>query len=177
MKIGEKVWINLNDLISLILTIQFTIQNLQLQMLHYPVTKQFCVAVCTMKPCFISEWVTPANPHFFINEILNFETSIVIQIFHLFLHWITLKLSLCCTFCKLFMYYGARKFVRKLTVIQTSIFPQYSVKICSRPKCLFLGFVLFWRTKWVSLDFAINKTPNSLTIFISANSAQLLCKA
>ena len=49
-----------------------------------PVTKQFCLTLCTMKCGRVSEWVTWANPVFFINEISNFGTSVIFQIFHLF---------------------------------------------------------------------------------------------
>ena len=60
-------------------------------------------------------------------------------------------------FCKLFTLYSCRKNVWKLTVIQTSSLTHNSVKVFCGPKRLFFGFVLFWRTKWVSLNIAINK--------------------
>ena len=42
---------------------------------------------CTVKRGLVSECLSPANPLFIINEILNFGTAMVVQIFQLFFHW------------------------------------------------------------------------------------------
>ena len=52
---------------------------------HYPVIKQFCFTLRTVKCGIVSEWVIRANPNFFINEILNFGTAVPLQTFHLFM--------------------------------------------------------------------------------------------
>ena len=44
-------------------------------MVQYPITKQCCFEVCKLKCGLESEWVTRANPHFFINKISNFLGS------------------------------------------------------------------------------------------------------
>ena len=44
------------------------------------------VMLCPMKCSFLSEWVTGATLHFFINEILNFGTAVIFQTFHLSIH-------------------------------------------------------------------------------------------
>ena len=54
-------------------------------MQHYPVNKQFCLALCTVKCGLVSERVTRANSNFLINEMLNFGTAIIFQNFHVFI--------------------------------------------------------------------------------------------
>ena len=68
-----------------ILIFHFTIQTLQLSMVHYTVTKQFYLAICTVKCGLVSEWVTRAN-HYFFKEILKFGTAMISQVFHFFIH-------------------------------------------------------------------------------------------
>ena len=48
-------------------------------------TKQFCFTLCTVKCGRVSEWVIRTIPNFFIHEILNFETAVIFQTFHLFI--------------------------------------------------------------------------------------------
>ena len=55
-------------------------------MVHYPFTEQLCLAQSTVNGGLVSEWETQLNPHFFINEMLNFEAATIIQIFYLLLH-------------------------------------------------------------------------------------------
>ena len=105
--------------------------------------KQFCLTLCIVKCGLVSEWVTGANPNFFINEILILGTAVV---FHLSIQQIAKNLALFCFFCKVFTLYRSRKNLWKLTVIQTSTVPDNSVHVSCAPKCLFCGFVLFWRT-------------------------------
>ena len=54
-------------------------------MLHCPVTKQFCLAFCTVKCSLVSDWVIRTNSKFFINELLNFVAVLSLQVFHLFM--------------------------------------------------------------------------------------------
>ena len=46
-------------------------------MLYYPVNKQFCLALSAVKDSLLSQWVTRANPIFFINEISNFGSAMI----------------------------------------------------------------------------------------------------
>ena len=94
-----------------------------------------------------------ANPHFFINEILNSKTAMVFQIFQHFIQWIAKNLAF-------FFLYSSRKNVCKLTVMQLSAVPHNSVQDSCTPKRLLCGSVPLWRTIWVTLDFAINKNSH-----------------
>ena len=40
-------------------------QKLQLQVLHCPVIKQFCLSLCTVQCSLVPEWVTEENPHIY----------------------------------------------------------------------------------------------------------------
>ena len=114
---------------------------------QYPVTKQFCFTFCTVERAFVSEWVTQASTHFFINVILNFGTAVMFQIFHLFIQKIAKNLAFFCSFCKILTLYGSRKKVWKLTVIQISPVPHNSVQVSCAPKRLFCGFCTFLENK------------------------------
>ena len=57
-------------------------------MLHNPFSIHICFPLGTLKPCFVSEMVTRADPRtvrfpFSNNKILNFWANIVIQIFYI----------------------------------------------------------------------------------------------
>ena len=71
---------------------------------------------------------------------------------------IVLKLAYFCPFCKVFTLHGSMKNDWKLTVIPTSAFPHNYVQNSCAPKRLPCRLVLFWRTKWVSLNFANKKS-------------------
>ena len=62
-------------------------------------------------------------------------------------------------FCKHFTLFSSINNVGALTVIQKSTVAHSSVQIFCTQKCLFFRFVLFWRTKLVSLNFTIKKLP------------------
>ena len=67
------------------------------------------------------------------------------------------KFCIFCSFCKLFTLCLSRKNFEKLIVIQMSTLAHISVQSSCSPNNWFCGFVLFWRTKWVSLIFPIIK--------------------
>ena len=51
-------------------------------MLHSPFSVHLCLPLGTVKPCFVSEKVTRADPRTVrFDKILNFRATIVIQIF------------------------------------------------------------------------------------------------
>ena len=52
---------------------------------HYTVTKQIYFTLCTVKCGLVSELVIQSKTIFVINEILNFGTAVVFQIFHPFI--------------------------------------------------------------------------------------------
>ena len=131
-------------------------------MLHYPVTKQLCLALCTVKCIRVSREVTRTIPNFFIYEISNFGTAVFIQKFHICIQKIARNLAFFCSFCRLFTLYITVKNVGKLTVIQMSTVPHNSVQISFTPHCLLCRFVVFWRAKLVYLNFAINKNSQLL---------------
>ena len=150
-------------------------KNLKLEMLHYPFTKQFCLALCTVKCGLACERVTRTNPHFFINEILNFGTANIIQVFHPSTQITAKDFAFSCSFWKTFSLYITGKNVGKLTVIQTSTVPHKSVQICFRPNCSLCLFKIFWRAKCVSVNFVIKKTPKSMiTVIIFSSIASTM---
>ena len=75
-----------------------------LQMLHSPFSVQVCFPLGTVKPCFVSEKVTRADPRTVrFDKVLNFWATIVIQIFYIWSEKIgqqsTLFESCCEHFC------------------------------------------------------------------------------
>ena len=140
---------------------QFTIQNKQLQKLPCPVTKSFCLAVCTVKSGLVFEWVTRVNQHllicFRINNYSKFGAATVIQVFPPF-YALTFQEAYFFLFVlQRICYLLSRKNVGKLNVIQTSTVSHNSVQTFRAPKYLLCGFVLLCRTIRVSLTFLIKK--------------------
>ena len=122
-----------------------------------------------MKCGLVWEWIPRANPHFFINNISKFEAAMIRQIFHLFIHEIAKIFAIFCFFRKVFTLFFSGNNFGNLTVVHASTNSHNSVQVSCTPKCLFCGFALFWRTKWVSLNSSIKKTPSSLIMFLSAS--------
>ena len=53
-------------------------------MLHSPFSIHLCFPLGTVKPCFVSEKVTRANPQTVrFDKVLNFWATVVIQIFYI----------------------------------------------------------------------------------------------
>ena len=85
MKIGKKIEsFERFNYVDADKTIHST-KSVQRYMLHCPVTRKFCRAICTIKSRFVSEWVTRAYTSFFINEISKLGATMIIQVFHLFI--------------------------------------------------------------------------------------------
>ena len=79
---NEEIMSSLKNLISSKHKYNKHVQNLQ--MLHSPFSIHLCFSLGTMKPCFVSESVTRANPQTVrFDKILNFWAAIVIQIFYI----------------------------------------------------------------------------------------------
>ena len=138
-------------------------------MLQCPVTKQFSLAIYTLKCGLVSEWVGWANPIF--SSALGSTTSQILgqPWSSKFSHSLSLKLARnlqhfgpC---CKVFTLYICRKNVGKLNVIQTFAVPHNYMKMFWTPKQLFCQCVPFWRKKWVSLNITINKKSHFLENF------------
>ena len=91
-------------------------------MLHGPVRKQFCYALCTVKCGLVSELVIRANPQFFIcrsvNKISNFGAAMITRFFYLFDQKNSKNLPYFCLFCKVFTINISRRIAGKLTVKQ-----------------------------------------------------------
>ena len=90
---------------------------------------------------FFSEWLTRANPLFSINEILNFGTAMIIQVFHGFNNEIGKYLALICSSWKLSNLSISKNNVGKFNVIQTSTVPQKSMQVSCTPKSQKADFV------------------------------------
>ena len=129
-------------------------------MLLCPVTKLFCWELRTVKCPLVSEWVTRANPFsiifFRVKKISNGGAAMVLEVLRLLIQQTAEIFAFFCSLCKNFNLYISGKIVGKLFAIQTS------TKIYCTPKCLFCGFVLFLRTKWVSLNFLLIKNSQLL---------------
>ena len=110
------------------------------------VTQHICPALPTLKCGLVSEWITQAKPHFFLNEILTFGTAMVIQVFHLFIQKTGKNLAFLCCFCRISTLYFSTKNVGNPSVIQTSTVSHSSVQISCTPNCLLGGCVLLWKT-------------------------------
>ena len=114
------------------MTIQITKQNSQLQNLHCPMTKQYCIVFRTVKCGLVSTWVFRANPNFSIcfriDRTSNFSEAVIIQFFQPFIHYFSENSCFFCSFCKLFRFYPFWRKVWKLTEIQTTTVPRNSVK-------------------------------------------------
>ena len=128
-------------------------------MVDYPITHFLCLSLCTVECGLVSERVTWANSHFFVNDILNFGTVMIIQVFYFSIRKTVKCRGLFCSFWNFFILHNSEKNVGKVTVIQTSIVPHISSHCSCTPNYLLCGFLLFWRTKLVSLS--ISKKRNS----------------
>ena len=114
-------------------------------MVQNSVTKPLGLALCTVEFGLGSERLTRANPHFFINAILNSGTAKIFQFLHFFIRKIANNLAFFCSFCKIFTLYDSRKNVCKITANQTSTVPHNCKQISCAAKRLFRGFVFFGR--------------------------------
>ena len=135
-------------------------------MLHSPFSIHLCFPLGTVKPCFVSESVTRADPRtvrFSISsKILNFWATIVIQIFYILSEksgqQSTPFLSLSKYFCIHFVY--VVKDSKELVIIKLSTSPRNSMEMTCIPFCLFIRYAsLWWRKR------TINKFTSSLIMF------------
>ena len=114
-------------------------------MLHCPITKHFCLSLCTVKCRLLSEWITRANPNFIVcfSKISNYGTAMLIQVFLFFTHQFDKNLTFSSFFCKLVTIYISGKLIGKLIVIQTSTDPNNSVHISCIPNACFVMLALW----------------------------------
>ena len=80
--------LNLGENIEKVKFLDFdkTFHNTYVLTLNDAFSKQFCPGLRTVKCSLVSERLTCINPHCFISEILNSETAVMLQVFHLFTH-------------------------------------------------------------------------------------------
>ena len=117
-------------------------KKLQLYMLHCPVTKHFCLALCTVKCGLVCEWVTRKKPQSFINEMSNFWAAVIIRVFEFLIQEIAKTVAFF-FFCKVMTLYISEKNNGNLIVIQTSTAPHNFVQISCTSKACFLGLYFF----------------------------------
>ena len=163
---------HLKDSMTYILTKHFTIQRLQLWMLHYTVIQNLCFELCTVKCGLVSDWVTRSNPNFFIgfSKISIFPAAIIIQVFHFFILEIAKNLANFCSCCNVFTLYISGKNVGILTVIQTSTVPHNSCKFLVHQYACFVSFSYSRRRNKYPWTFPSVEIPTSLKTFITASS-------
>ena len=128
-------------------------------MLHSPVSIHLCFPLGTVKPCFVSEKATRADPRtVYFDKILNFRATIVIQIFYISFEKIGQQSTLFEPFSKHFCihYSYVVKNNKKLLIVQLSTTPRNSMLMTCVPCHLFLRFKRLWWTKGKSLYRTIN---------------------
>ena len=122
---------------------------------QYPVAKQFCLTICTVKCGLVSEWVTRPNLNFFINEILNFRTAVIFQNFHLFIKKNATNLFFSVLSATYSPFRALKRMFASSLQSKRTLFHKIPCKFLVQQNAFFCGFVHFWRTKWVTLNFAI----------------------
>ena len=99
-----------------------------LQMLHSPFSIHLCFPFGTVKPCFVSESVTTADPRTVrFDKILNFWATLVIQVFYILSEKCVQQSTHFESFSKHFCihYFYVVKNSKKLLIIQLSTTPRY----------------------------------------------------
>ena len=102
-------------------------------MLHILVSMHFCFPLGTVKPCFVSERVTKADPRTvrssFSNKILTFGATIVIQTFYILSGKPGQQCTLSEPFSKHFCihYFSVVKDSKQLLIFQLSTTPRNSM--------------------------------------------------
>ena len=110
-------------------------------MLHCPVIKLCCPLLYTLKLRFVSDWVTGANPLFFIYfyNILNYRTGLIIPVLNTFIEKTAQNDTFLSPFCKNFSLPGFRNNVSELTVNQISTVRHNSIQnSCTQKKLILL---------------------------------------
>ena len=119
-------------------------------MLHSPFPIHLCFSLGTMKPCFVSERVTRADPKTVrFDMILNFWATIVIRNFYISSKKIVQQSTLSEPFSKHFCihYFYVVKDSKQLLIIQLSTILRNSISRIFVPCRLFIRFKNLWRTK------------------------------
>ena len=119
-------------------------------MLHSPVSIHLCFPLGTVKPCFVSERVTRADPRTVrFDKILNFRATIVIQNFYISSKKIGQQSTLFERFSKHFciQYFFVVKDSKQLLIIQLSTTSRNSMWMTCVPCRLFVRFKRLWWKK------------------------------
>ena len=117
-------------------------------MLHSSFSIDLCFPLVTVKPCFVSEGVTRADPRFVrFDKILNFWATLVIQTFYILSEKSSQQSTLFESLSKHFFihYLYVVKDSKGLIIIQLSTTTRNSMQIFCVPCCLFISFMsLLW---------------------------------
>ena len=137
-------------------------------MLHIPFSIHVCFPFGAVNSWFVSKMITRKDPRNFSSflskdEFLSLRTAIVIQVFHSltkkarnkFLFFKTFDAHFCihCVY--------AVKDIKEFVTISTSTAPRNAMHMITVPCCLFIGFVVFWWTKWNPCTLPSVKSPIS----------------
>ena len=137
-------------------------------MLHYPITKQFCFGLCTVKCDLESEGVTRANPSFFKNETLNLGQPWSTTFAPLYrMNWRNSWFFF--AFAKQSPFTSLRKMLES-TLLSKFTVPNISIQVSSTPNCLLFGFVFFGGQYECPWTFPSIKNTNLFVTFLSASS-------
>ena len=141
-------------------------------MLHSPFSVHFCFPLGTVKPCFVSERVTRADPQTArFDKILNFWATIVIQIFYILSkktgQQSTLFESLSKHFC--IHYFYVVKDSKQPIIIQLSTTPAIPCKCFVFHVVCLLGLNVFGGQNENPCTEPSIKSPSSLMTFLSVS--------
>ena len=142
-------------------------------MLHSPFSIHLCFPLGTVKPCFVSERVTRADPQTVrFEKILNFRSTIVIQIFYILSEKCGQQSTLFESFSKNFCihYLYVVKDSKKLLIIEFSRILRSSMQMICVPCRLFIKFENLWWTNENPCREPSIKSPSSLIKFFSVSS-------
>ena len=137
-----------------------TFQNTSFTILNPAISnyQKICLSLRTVKCVLMSEWVTRTIPNFFIDNILNFRTAMIFQVFSLF----HIKLPKSLHFLFLFKNIHLLLQWERCSEVYCNQNVQCSTQVSCTPNCLLCRFVFFWRAKWVLLNFTISKNSQLL---------------
>ena len=112
-------------------------------MVQYPFTKQLCPALCKVKCGLVSEWVTRAYQLFFIKEVLNFGTAMIIQVFYGLSCNLAKVLHFSVLFAKKSCYISLGRRLRSSLQSKRPLFHSLPCKFPVHQTACFLGFYFF----------------------------------
>ena len=142
-------------------------------MLHSPFSVHLCFPLGTVKPCFVSERVTRADPQTVrFDKILNFWAIIVIQVFYILSEKCGQQSTLFESFSKRFCihYFYVVKDSKQLLIIQLSLLHAIPCRCFVFHDVCLLGLKVSGGQNENPCTDPSKKSPSSLNMFFSVSS-------